>query len=1067
MANSSRTIMTDAGFALETRVRADETKMQFTRAAISTDDHFSDTDDALAKLTELSNIQQDGKVTAVQVINTTTVYVQVDVNQAESKDDYQMRSAALYAKDDDGTEVLYGVTVLQDPVFVHKDADGSYLGFGINTAVGRASNVVVVVDPTNMVTHQVFEGTMKNYYTKAEVDTKFVTDDDFASKLPKNIATTDAANTFAKSQTLAGGATDGKGNAYATTKDVTTGLNNGLSTKVTDNKNGTEQLNGVKVQPFNKLSDTIGGRNYLINTQNPSATNPVKFVGVSSIDTSGTVTFSNGYIKLTSIVSSTARETHYRFILPIPTLIPLPAGTYTLVVDLTSSDNVYVTPRGQYSADGTTAWHNMETPLWALSSIEKQFSYTFTIPSNTTGWYISLEMYADTNGTFDNTGKSFQFRNASIQKGNIATDSSPAPEDKVNVSDMRKPASDVAGIEEVNAKQDKIGYTPADDSKVAHLSGTNNFDTVPTVKNNPLLLASNLPSDLARTGSDQEFTGKNTFDTAPIDKTTGNPYITAKAPGIPKLEVTYNATSKAFDYTLTAPEKDGLSDIIQYNLLWKDHSVDDWTKVIIKPDALTGQLTGVDIKKTYDFKAAAQNAVGPSGFTDVITLPAASVPGIPSLTAEYNAGKKGFDYTVTAPESDGGSEITGYSLEYQKQGGTDWTKVALNPDSLTGTVTDGIEAGSDYLFRVNAENAVGSSNYFTISDPVPTVDGNIYGVSWDGSSSGTLQRTDAAVGLNAGINGAQNDFDTRGPWGLMDKTITDDKGNSFVRIPKLYIKKTQTDKLATWQVSLSKIDDSWYLPKCFWDFTNQKELDYVDVGRYQGTVTDGLLQSKSGVTATASLTIGSFRADARANGDGYKLLDIHVVDVWQVLFLIEFATLDSQSIMHGNLDNGSSGSAKTNGTGSNHAGSSGYATSTGPMDYRGIENMYGNLYQWTDGVNLTGANAWVCDDANKYQSDLFAAPYQALSYTTAKGWISKMGYDSNHPFAQFATVASGSASTYYADYQYTTTGNTVAAYGGCWGGTDSYGGAFYWNLGYSSAYSDVFHGSRLVKKALG
>lgn len=192
---------------------------------------------------------------------------------------------------------------------------------------------------------------------------------------------------------------------------------------------------------------------------------------------------------------------------------------------------------------------------------------------------------------------------------------------KVNIADMRKPASDVAGIEEVNTKQDKIGYTPADDSKVfhstvtelnsadmdtvltagfyrlisgtngmpladkndnwtiyqvipladsngvqiayqtnhtilgmrswnnwnqftswiqlandskvAHLSGANNFDTVPTVDHNPLLLASSLPSDLARTGSNQEFTGKNTFDTAPIDKTTGHPYITKD--GVPSL----------------------------------------------------------------------------------------------------------------------------------------------------------------------------------------------------------------------------------------------------------------------------------------------------------------------------------------------------------------------------------------------------------------------------------------------------------------------------------------------------------------------------------------------------
>ena len=164
----------------------------------------------------------------------------------------------------------------------------------------------------------------------------------------------------------------------------------------------------------------------------------------------------------------------------------------------------------------------------------------------------------------------------------------------VHSTDMRKPASDVAGIEEVSAKQDKIGYTPADDSKVlhstvtqlnstdmntvltagfyrsfngtngipsgdnftiyqviilsdnrgngvqlaygtnsvilgmrswssygtnftswvqfaddskvAHLSGANNFDTVPTVKNNPLLLASSLPSDLARTSQQTNFT---------------------------------------------------------------------------------------------------------------------------------------------------------------------------------------------------------------------------------------------------------------------------------------------------------------------------------------------------------------------------------------------------------------------------------------------------------------------------------------------------------------------------------------------------------------------------------
>ena len=418
MADSSRTIMTDAGFALETRVRADETKMQFTRAAISTDDHFSDTDDALAKLTELSNIQQDGKVTAVQVINTTTVYVQVDVNQAESKADYQMRSAALYAKDDDGTEVLYGVTVLQDPVFVHKDADGSYLGFGINTTVGKASNVVVVVDPANMVTQQVFEGTMKNYYTKAEVDAKFVTDDDFASKLPKNIATTDAANTFAKSQTLAGGATDGKGNAIATIKDVSDG---DAATLTSAKEYADAKVSGkaddsavVHTADMRKPASDVAGIDEVNAKQDK--------IGYTPADDS-------------KVVHST-------------------------VTQLNSTDMNTVLTAGFYRlASGTNMMPN--TDEWAL--------YQVINLNNTNGVQLAYGTNKNISGirswhTSYDTGKSAITFSSWVRV--------------------------------------------ADDSKVAHLSGANNFDTVPTVDNNPLLLASSLPSDLARTGQDANFTGK-------------------------------------------------------------------------------------------------------------------------------------------------------------------------------------------------------------------------------------------------------------------------------------------------------------------------------------------------------------------------------------------------------------------------------------------------------------------------------------------------------------------------------------------------------------------------------
>uniref|UniRef100_UPI00194E5F26 fibronectin type III domain-containing protein n=1 Tax=Levilactobacillus sp. 244-2 TaxID=2799569 RepID=UPI00194E5F26 len=667
------TVMTDQGVALIKQLAANSNKITAFRAVASDTVLYSVDKATVAAMTDLQPVKQTGIVQAVVAEDVDKSKIQIDFQQSDIEADYSLNSVGLFATDANGVEVLYAIESQKTPQPIGRDTNASVNTQLLHVAVGRTENVSLTVSPDGMVSNLAMEGWLKPYLKIS----------DFNAQLPKNIATTDAANTFAKSQTLAGGATDGAGNAIATTKDVS----DGDATTLTSAKEYADTQASDKV----KTADTASWQKHKLTGDDGSA----KLVIASGEDMDA---------KLKTIIGN--------------------KDTGKLLVDIDAKNNP-------------------------------------------TGHSLIGEYFCDFDGLV-------------------------------------------------------TGYGIGPD------------------------------------GAMWNFTYNGTT-------TIWKWILTAKAPGIPKLAVTYSAISKAFDYTLTAPEKDGLSDIIQYNLLWKDHSVDDWTTVIVKPDALTGQLTGVDITKTYDFKAAAQNAVGASGFTHVITLGTAAVPGIPSLTVEYNAGKKGFDYTVTAPESDGGSEITGYSLEYQKQGGADWTKVALNPDSLTGTVTDGIEAGSNYLFRVNAENAVGSSDYFTVSDPLPTVDGNIYGVSWDGSSSGVLQRTDAAVGLKAGINGAQNDFDTRGPWGLMDKTVTDSYGNAFVRVPKFYIRKTQNKPLSTWQVSLVKQGDDWYLPNCFYDFDTNKELDYVDVSRYEGSIASGKLQSKTGATPTAYQTIVQLRSSAVAN----------------------------------------------------------------------------------------------------------------------------------------------------------------------------------------------------------
>jgi len=382
--------------------------------------------------------------------------------------------------------------------------------------------------------------------------------------------------------------------------------------------------------------------------------------------------------------------------------------------------------------------------------------------------------------------------------------------------------------------------------------------------------------------------------------------------------------------------------------------------------------------------------------------------------------------------------------------------------------------------------------------------------------------------------------------------MTDTLGNVFIAIPKHYIKKTDGTSFLLPQISKYEQKNS-YLPKCFWDFDNERELDYVMVGKYPASKSGSVLQSVSGAFPLVNTNIVDMRSYATANNTGgllgYQQLDIHVIDVLRTLFFIEFATLNSQSIMTGftggkysasdtatatesaanriivtnavgatyavgqtigigtSLGGGEvatnrviqsvtantpsagstaivfDGSAVTVTTGNilynmawKNGFSSGITATSGvitantalyPMSYRGIENIYGNIYQFVDGVNVTARQAWVCANAADYASNVFASPYESLTYVngSTNGYISKMGYDAIHPYSDFPTAVSGSDTTYYSDYYYQGAGNCIALSGGFWSSGSS-GGFSYWALSDSSSLTGIVIGGRLVKKPL-
>lgn len=138
------------------------------------------------------------------------------------------------------------------------------------------------------------------------------------------------------------------------------------------------------------------------------------------------------------------------------------------------------------------------------------------------------------------------------------------------------------------------------------------------------------------------------------------------------------------------------------------------------------------------------------------------------------------------------------------------------------------------------------------------------------------------------------------------------------------------------------------------------------------------------------------------------------------------------------------------------------------MSYRGIENLFGNVWQFVDGINLTTRQAWVCKNVAEYASNVFAAPYEQLSYVngSGNGYTSAMGFDVNHPYAALpVSVAGGASNKYYSDYYYQAAGVTIALLGGAWVYAAGAGlSSWYLHIGASS--TDVGISGRLLKKPL-
>jgi len=205
-----------------------------------------------------------------------------------------------------------------------------------------------------------------------------------------------------------------------------------------------------------------------------------------------------------------------------------------------------------------------------------------------------------------------------------------------------------------------------------------------------------------------------------------------------------------------------------------------------------------------------------------------------------------------------------------------------------------------------------------------------------------------------------------------------DAGDVMIEIPHFYYSISRSSDNRFVDVKISEMFSPGFTDRAF--SYNGVVKDKFYIGAYLGHILNGRLRSISGVLPSVSQPLSHMRGFARANNSnnvtGYEQLSYNKLVALQVLYLIQFRHLNSQSAL-GQGHVAFATFAQTGGTNRRgmNAGDSG-SVSEAQVKFNGIEDMWGNAYQWIDGYR-SRPNDIVISDGNFNDS---GTGYTPISY---------------------------------------------------------------------------------------
>ena len=357
---------------------------------------------------------------------------------------------------------------------------------------------------------------------------------------------------------------------------------------------------------------------------------------------------------------------------------------------------------------------------------------------------------------------------------------------------------------------------------------------------------------------------------------------------------------------------------------------------------------------------------------------------------------------------------------------------------------------------------------FTATQAITVSSVHIYGVYWDGSSDSAWTRTDDAANFTdpnpyyAGMSGTPSSpFDNLMPWSGME-IVDDSESGKLVAIPKFWYKWTRSGNSMKLQIADNATEGFLVSPAHADRGDGKGERNVVYVGRHH-CASD--YKSKTGNLPKVNITRSTARSGIHNLGSTIWQWDYAIRWTINMLYLVEFAHWNSQEKIGYGCGNNSSiqnTGASDNmpyHTGTMQSSRTSYGVGT---QYRYIEDLWGNVYDWVDGIYFSGSNVYIIKNPANFSDSSNGT--NVGTRPTSSNYISKWNTPSNsdYDWAIYPSAVSGSSSTYICDCCNYSSGGTVLCAGGNYS-QYQYRGLFCLNGDSSASSSYGSIGSRLMK----